>query len=29
MLGGILRVSLEWRLVVVPDVTAFWRYDCI
>ena len=29
MLGGVIGVSLGWRLVVVPGVSGFRRYGCI
>ena len=29
MLSGVIGVSLGWRLVVVPGVSGFQRYDCI
>ena len=29
VLGGVIGVSLGWRLVVVPGLSGFRRYDCI
>ena len=29
MLSSVIGVSLGWRLVIVPGVSGFRRYDCI
>ena len=29
MLSGVIGISLGWRLLVVPSVSGFRRYDCI